>query len=284
MSIGIVRALSLLNSQRPTRPARAVAEPARVQRHRHGLSRVPATWIDVDRATTGTIVHVHGGAFVQGEQPMHWEWLEEVARRSETAGAMIHYRMAPRFPFPTAVEDVVHALESMSQESRLRPGRWVLSGDGAGAGIALAAALVLAENPLDTPAQLLLTAPWADLTRPVAGDEELDHLASLYRGVADPRDPRLSPLLGDLGKLPPVQLITGTDSPVPTDADRLRDALTAAGGAPELLVEEGEAAAYPLTGTGPRTQRARRAQIAAVRRVLGLDLSDRTVGTAIVGE
>src|SRR5699024_11300192 len=65
-------------------------------------------------------------------------FLEETARRSGAAGAMVHYRLAPRCGFPAAVEDVLGVLDALSVEALLRPGRWVLSGDEAGAGLALA--------------------------------------------------------------------------------------------------------------------------------------------------
>ena len=119
--MSIVRTLRILASQRPSKPSRAVASPDRVVRRRHG--RVPVTWIDPHLATTATIVHLHGGAYVAGETPAHWSWLEEVGRRTGAATAMIHYRLAPRFPFPAAIEDVRSALDAMGEETLLRSGR-----------------------------------------------------------------------------------------------------------------------------------------------------------------
>src|SRR5699024_11409061 len=94
-----------------------------------------------------------------------WDLLEETARRSGAAGAMIHYRLAPRHGFPAAIEDVLGALDALSIEAQLRPGRWVLSGDEAGAGLALAVAQVLAGSAVGSPAALPLSSPCAALTR-----------------------------------------------------------------------------------------------------------------------
>ena len=140
--MSLVRTLRILASQRPSTPPRAVAAPARVERRRH--AHVPVTWIDPELAHTAAIVHLHGGSYVAGESAQTWEMLEEVARRTGAAGAMLHYRLAPRHPFPAAVEDVLRALDELSTQVLLRPGRWVLSGDEAGAGLALAVAQVLA--------------------------------------------------------------------------------------------------------------------------------------------
>src|SRR5690625_5067919 len=87
----VVRALTSLWSQRPSLPARSLIDRSRVDRRRH--HGVHVTWIDGARAAQATIVHLHGGAYLHGERPAHWEWLEEITRRAGTAGAMVHYRM-----------------------------------------------------------------------------------------------------------------------------------------------------------------------------------------------
>ena len=267
--MSLVRTLRILASQRPTTPPRSVAAPARVQRLRHG--HVPVTWIDRELASTATIVHLHGGSYVRGESPQAWQWLEEVARRSGAAGAMIHYRLAPRHPFPAAIEDVLRALDALTTAAQLRPGRWVLSGEGAGAGLALAVAQVLADEALDSPAVLLLESPWADLSREDHGREELLTAARLYAGPVPRTEPRLSPLHGDLSALPPVHLVSGALDAMTGDARRLSSALTAAGAEHDHLEIPGTGGAVATNEQGPGSQQARRFQIAAVRTTLGLD-------------
>ena len=210
--MSLVRTMRILASQRPSLPPRAVADPSRVRRVRH--DRVPVTWIDPGLASTATIVHLHGGAYVQGESRQTWEWLEEVARRSGAAAAMIHYRLAPRHPYPAAVDDVLAALADMQREAVLRPGRWVLSGDGAGGGLALAVAQSLAGSGADAPAAVLLESPWSDLSREDHGQESLRVAARLYAGAVPRTQPRLSPVHGDLAGLPPVHLVTGAEDPL----------------------------------------------------------------------
>src|SRR5699024_9999282 len=48
--MSLVRTLRILASQRPSLPPRALAAPARVERHRH--RHVPVTWIDRQLANT----------------------------------------------------------------------------------------------------------------------------------------------------------------------------------------------------------------------------------------
>lgn len=268
--MSIVRTLRILASQRPSLPARALAAPRRVARRRHG--NVPVTWIDADLSSTATIVHLHGGSYVAGEKTAHWEWLEEVGRRSGAATAMVHYRLAPTYPYPAAIEDVLHAIDAMGEQALLRPGRWVLSGDGAGAGLALAVAQTLAAAGGDAPALLLLESPWADLTEYAATTGGLSHAAArLYAGAVPAENPRISPLRGDLGSLPPVHLVTGTEDEVVQDARRLREGIAAGGGTVEYVEIPGAGHSVALTGATADAQSARRTQIAAVRQAVGLD-------------
>jgi len=280
--MSLVRTLRILASQRPSTPPRAVAAAARVDRRRHG--HVPVTWIDPDLASTATIVHLHGGAYVSGESSRTWELLEETARRSGAAAAMIHYRLAPRHGFPAAVEDVLHALDDLTATTVLRPGRWVLSGDEAGGGLALAVAQVLAGSEVRSPAAVLLSSPWADLrgdsdgrgaagSRADGGDDQRElrrTAARLYAGAVPRTEPRLSPLLGDLSALPPVHLVTGQHDALVEDSRGLDAALTDAGTEHEYLEIRGGGDQVATSGEGPAAQEARRFLIAAAREAMGL--------------
>jgi acetyl esterase/lipase len=43
-----------------------------------------------------------------------------------------------------------------------------------------------------------------------------------YAGDLSPKDPRVSPLLGDLSNLPPMLVLTGTNDLLPADATQLQ--------------------------------------------------------------
>lgn len=267
--MSLVRTLRTLASQRPTTPSRAVASPARVQRRRHG--HVSVTWIDEHLSGTSTIVHLHGGSYLHGEDSAHWAWLEEVARRSGAAAAMVHYRMPPRHPYPAAVEDVLRALDAMGGQGVLRPERWVLSGDEAGGGLALAVAGTLAPAGGDVPALLLLASPWADLAAHHEADTDRGAAARLYAGAVPPENSRLSPLDGDLSGLPPVHLVTGSRDALVEDSRRLDRGLQEAGVEVEHVEIADAGDEVAVRGEGPASQAARRAQIAAIRQAVGLE-------------
>lgn len=267
MSIGTLGALRILASQPPTRPSRAVAARPRVTRER--LGHVPVTWIDRDKARTGTVVHLHGGSYLRGESPAHWAWLEELGRRADVATAMVHFRMPPRHPFPQALEDVLSALDAMERALLTAPGHWVLSGDESGAALALAAAQVRRDTAALPPELLLLSAPWADLAAP--GDPDRAQAARMYAGSMPPEDPRLSPVHGDLAGLAPVHLAVGGDDPRRPGTLALAERLRADGVELTLQDEPRGGEGFPIGRTDAASQAVRRSQISAVRRAVGRD-------------
>ncbi|EWS81617.1 alpha/beta hydrolase [Brachybacterium phenoliresistens] len=279
--------LALRASQRPTLPGRDVVDRALVTREvtRIGdrtVPGVPVTWIDRDRARQAAVIHLHGGAHTIGETPAHWRWLEELRRRAGTAAAMVHYRMPPGHPFPRALEDAAGVVAELVREAELTPGRWILSGDSSGGGLALAVAQRLRDEGHGAPAALLLTSPWTDLTLsdPVialqAGRDEvltpqaLERAGRLYAGQYVRTDPRLSPRFGGFHGLPPVHLVAGGDDILLGDARAAHASLADAGVPVEYHEQVGAPHDYPILIQGPSAQWALRRQIAFVRRICGL--------------
>lgn len=268
-------------SARPSKPSRSLVDPGLVTRSRHG--GVQVTWIDREAAGSGVLIHFHGGSYVYRESEQEWAWLCDLRRRAGIAVAMVHYRTAGQLPFPAAHDDAITAVDGILEDlAPLEPG-WILSGVGAGGGLALVLAQNLRDRHGRTPSALLLTSPWTDLTRADAARAQqdaadptmrldlLERCALLYADGQRREDPRLSPLLGDLHDLPPVHLVTGSDDLLYGDAVRLREGLGGAFTAVDYLVQPGGVHAYPVAWSGPTAQYARRSQIAFVRRILGLE-------------
>jgi acetyl esterase/lipase len=104
---------------------------------------------------------------------------------------------------------------------------------------------------LPLPGHVILFAPFLDLTLsdPQALEleprdlmqeaEPLRKAGRWWAGTVDPRSPTLSPLYGDFGGLPPIQLYVGTDDVFLPDARTLRDRVVADGGTIRLDETEG---------------------------------------------
>ena len=218
---------------------------------------VPTYWLAAEQRSSGTIVSLHGGAYIAGPQAGQWGWLAKLCRRAGVAGAAVMYRMPPRDPFPAALDDSIAAIEALQGVGHLREGSWLLAGDSAGGGLALATAQALRDRGASLPAGLLLTAPWVDLemanpeldaselTDPFLSRKYLGWSARLYADGVALSDPRLSPINGGLDGLPPVHLNVGTRDLLRPDVQRLRDGLLQAGVPVTYIEQEGGMHTYP---------------------------------------
>lgn len=85
-----------------------------------------------------TIVSIHGGGYVYGTKEVYRRYCMDLARRGFSV-VSFNYRLAPRWKFPTPLEDinaVLHWLCQNAQAYQLDPRRLFLVGDSAGAQLA----------------------------------------------------------------------------------------------------------------------------------------------------
>jgi acetyl esterase len=155
----------------------------------------------------------HGGGWVLGDLESHDALCSEIAHGLGRVVVAVDYRLAPKHPFPAAVEDslAVTRWVAASPEAIGHPvSGLILAGDSAGGALAAVLARELrAALPVPILAQWLLY-PVTDLSREYPSDDELSGLFNLtkagkerfYRfylgdeGFAEGvRDPRVSPLL-----------------------------------------------------------------------------------------
>jgi len=113
------------------------------------------------------------------------------------------------------------------------------------------------DGALRPPSGAAVISPWTDLSLVGASMEEKSQLDPLltraalegarrqYLGTIDARDPRASPLFGELKDFPPVMLHVGEDEILLDDARRYADLLTKAGGSVELHVWQGMVHVFP---------------------------------------
>src|SRR5262249_27891695 len=138
----------------------------------------------------------------------------------------------PVHPFPAAVEDAAEAYRWLLQ-SGLQPGRVAIAGDSAGAGLALAATVMVRDEGLPLPGAIVCLSPWVDLAvtgasmeskagqDPIVSREMLQGRAGLYLDRCDPYTPLASPLYADLRGLPPILIQVGSAEVLLDDSTRL---------------------------------------------------------------
>lgn len=81
------------------------------------------------------VIVVHGGGFVRGDKQTYVKPLFPVLTEANFAWFSINYRLAPKYPFPAAVEDVERAIQyvkSRAKQYKVDPQKIALVGESAG--------------------------------------------------------------------------------------------------------------------------------------------------------
>ena len=208
-------------------------------------------------ARPGVILFIHGGGFAFCSPETHERCARVLAVESGMPVVLPDYRLAPEDPFPAGLKDVVSALRSVfaaTKEAGVRSGPVLISGDSAGANLALAAMLheqaiggAKADGALlfygnyarsfETPSYIRFE-NGPGLTRP-----KMQRYWSFYAGEqAIDGNPLACPLMADdaaLASLPPLYLMAAAVDPLLSDTLELGRRLRALGRDDELQVVPG---------------------------------------------
>jgi acetyl esterase/lipase len=205
----------------------------------------------------GSVVYVHGGAWVNEIAPQHWLLIAQIANDANTTVIVPIY---PLVPHGTA-EQVVSAVVDLARRALAEHGGVCLVGDSAGGQIALSAALVLLSRHDIRLPRTILIAPALDLSMK---NPEMDAVQPSDPWLAKPGtrvyidawradlaidDPRVSPLEGELAGLGPLTVFSGTRDILNPDARLLVEKARAAGVTVDYREGDGLVHVYPLTPT-----------------------------------
>jgi acetyl esterase/lipase len=177
-------------------------------------------WVDApgvrqDRA----VIYLHGGAFMLGSSASYAGLAGLIGAAADARVLVLDYPLAPEHPFPAAPDAVLAAWDRLTSAG-MDPAALALAGDSAGANLAIGAALALKGRG---PAAVGCISAYLDMTHtrpsireraprdPFVSLDTLDVPRRAYAPDTDPRDPRLSPIFGDLSNLPPILLMVGED-------------------------------------------------------------------------
>ncbi len=192
----------------------------------------PTTAQPMTASEVSTVVYAHGGGYVLGSAAV----AIPITARLAAAGlrvVSVDYRQPPEHPFPAALDDVLAVYLALA--AGVAPVAYAvggtsvaLAGDSAGGALALSAAVMATAQGV-RPAAVALFSPLLDHLQARrlddadshTGDRQEQELLSAYVGEADPADSRLSPLLAELGGLPPVLVQAAADEPLAAQAVEL---------------------------------------------------------------
>jgi acetyl esterase/lipase len=209
------------------------AEPRRVDYVETEADGVPAMWLIPADSEEGTVLLcLHGGGFVGGSMYTHRRMFAHIAKQTGVRALALDYRQLPDAPHPAAAEDTETAYRWLLDHG---VGHVAVVGDSAGGALALGLAIT---TELPPPVAVVGLSPWTDMTLSgesvranrqtdalFGGDHpmNLDGMVDFVLGGPgrDRRDPRVSPLHGDLTRLPPTYLQVSAAEMLLDDARRV---------------------------------------------------------------
>lgn len=175
----------------------------------------------VDTEAKVHIVYFHGGGYSMEATGLHFQLMKNLVKQTGCALTYIDYPLAPEHTVTQTID------MSLSAYKKLKAGypkhRFILMGDSAGGGLALALAMRIRDEALDGPEQIILLSPWLDIAltnkripeyekRDVILDvAALREIGEKYRGDVPADNYMVSPKFGDLSGLGGISVFYGTE-------------------------------------------------------------------------
>jgi epsilon-lactone hydrolase len=256
-SPALARVLSMLRSTQPREgdpldferyrrflTAMAPRPPNGVQVLRTEVAGRTVDWVVPEGADPSVrLLYLHGGGYIAGSVHTHRALAARIAQAAGCVGLVVDYRIAPEDPFPAALEDCIAALAYTAHYGHdgaaAAPRCLFIGGDSAGGGLTLAT-LLETRGRVPVTAAVTISA-WTDMactgesllsrapTEPFLAPHLMQPTAAAYLNGCDPRDPRVSPLYGDLRGLPPLLMQAGDSEILLDDTRRFAAKAQAAG-------------------------------------------------------
>ncbi len=177
------------------------------------------------------LLYLHGGAYVFEMITPHWNMLERFIEAFACSISVPIYPLAPEYTYKET-----HAMITKLYQGLIKKYPKVsLMGDSAGGGLCLALMQTFREEEIPQPQHAILLSPWLDLSmsNPAIADvvhedafllpEGLKAAGEIYAGGTDLKDPKLSPIYGDLKNLAPLTVFMGSHDILVCDARLLQE-------------------------------------------------------------
>lgn len=220
-----------------------------------GTHDVPVRLYRPQATTGGWLLWIHGGGFTTGGLDTHDTLCRRLADLSRQTVVSLDYRLAPEHPYPAALDDCETVLAWLFENGTaldIDPTRCAVGGSSAGGNLAAAVTLRNRDGARRPIRRQLLVYPCVDATmscdsvrRHATGYQLTSAMMARYLdyycgGVADRRDPQLSPLFADdLTGLPPADVVIAALDPLADEGTAYARALSNAGVPTDLTIYDG---------------------------------------------
>ena len=177
------------------------------------------------------ILYFHGGSYVAETSNLHWKFLKDLVKDTGATIILPDYPLTPKYNY----KDVFTMVKPLYREiiDRVESENFIMIGDSAGGGIALALAETMGEENAKQPEKLILISPWLDvrLENPEIdevqkNDKQLNKETLKIAGIAYSGEDGINsyltnPIDGPLDELKNVIIYTGTYDILNPDVHKL---------------------------------------------------------------
>jgi acetyl esterase/lipase len=174
----------------------------------------------IDNPTHKHVIYFHGGGYSLEATSLHFNLIKKLIDYSHATFTFVDYPLAPE----SVVDETINmALESYEHLfSKYPSDEFILMGDSAGGGLALALSLVIRDRKLKPAEKIILLSPWLDLgcNHPKISElasldtildlSSLRKIGDLYRASHEENDPIVSPSNGQFDGLGEIHIFVGT--------------------------------------------------------------------------
>lgn len=205
-------------------------------------------------------LYIHGGSFIGGSKLAWRSFCSSIANKTFSRVVVPEYRLAPTYPYPSAIEDIQSVFRALFTEEQISCSlnadeghpplpEIIIAADGAGASIACAFLFNLRERFKKCIKKVIFLSPWLDMspnssilsakkkTDEIMSDEILRRSSLIYTYETNTNSPFISPLLASdeqLTSFPPVFIQMGEKEILLDDAKAFSQKLISLGNECEL--------------------------------------------------
>ncbi|MBP6985278.1 MAG: alpha/beta hydrolase [Alphaproteobacteria bacterium] len=231
--------------------------PSGVVKKNITLDHVPTLQFTPEKSSGKVILFIHGGAWIYGTIYSYHLFSSQLAKSTHRDVYLIDYRLSPEHPYPAALEDAFAAYTHLLAQGH-KPQDITVVGDSAGGNMTLALMLKLKMEKVPLPGAVVTMSPLTNMNFTYESYHQLKEqdplLAVTDRAIVDfcynretsIDNPLVSPVLGDLGGLPPMLILVGGREILRDDSIEYAKAAKKAGVSVTLDLEEDMFHAYPI--------------------------------------
>lgn len=211
-------------------------------------------WNDKNVTGQKTIFYLHGGGYIVDATPFHFDFIRDIITRTDARVVFPIFYKTPKYSYQEAFPIIYRLYQSWAEKGPI-----YLMGDSAGGGFALSLAINLRNRQACLPRRIFLISPWLDLSLvdsryqayealdPLLDRKALQLMGKFWAGKAySITDWQISPIYGDLSKLPPIFVTVGTHELLYWDSHRLKKQVEDQAGQIEVFVGQRMNHIFPI--------------------------------------